>query len=149
MLLICILHPDQDLKGLNKRIGSHSHFPMRSQGTSLPLLLKSQIAWEVIFILFLGVCVCVCAKSFQSCPTLCNPMDCSPPGPLSMGFSSQYWSGLPCLLQGILLTQGLNLHLLHWEADFLPLEPPGKPNSLSRVHANCFSTLKTLISPAV
>ena len=23
------------------------------------------------------VCVCVCA---QSCPTLCNPMDCSPPG---------------------------------------------------------------------
>ena len=22
----------------------------------------------------------VCAKSSQSCPTLCNPMDCSPPG---------------------------------------------------------------------
>ena len=22
---------------------------------------------------------CMCAKSFQSCPTLCNPMDCSPP----------------------------------------------------------------------
>ena len=22
----------------------------------------------------------VCAKSLQSCPTLCNPMDCSPPG---------------------------------------------------------------------
>ena len=22
---------------------------------------------------------CVCAKSFQSCPTLCHPMDCSPP----------------------------------------------------------------------
>ena len=21
----------------------------------------------------------MCAKSFQSCPTLCNPMDCSPP----------------------------------------------------------------------
>ena len=26
------------------------------------------------------VCVCVCAKSLQSCPTLCNPMDHSPPG---------------------------------------------------------------------
>ena len=30
------------------------------------------------------VCVCVCvhthAKSLQSCPTLCNPMDCSLPG---------------------------------------------------------------------
>ena len=24
--------------------------------------------------------VCVYAKSFQSCPTLCDPMDCSPPG---------------------------------------------------------------------
>ena len=26
------------------------------------------------------VCVCVCAKSLQSCLTLCDPMDCSPPG---------------------------------------------------------------------
>ena len=25
------------------------------------------------------VCVCVCLVT-QSCPTLCNPMDCSPPG---------------------------------------------------------------------
>ena len=25
------------------------------------------------------LCVCVCAQSFQSCPTLCDPMDCSPP----------------------------------------------------------------------
>ena len=24
--------------------------------------------------------VCVHAKSLQSCPTLCDPMDCSPPG---------------------------------------------------------------------
>ena len=23
---------------------------------------------------------CVCAKSLQSCPTLCDPMNCSPPG---------------------------------------------------------------------
>ena len=41
---------------------------------------------------------CAGAKSLQSCPTLCDPMDCSPPAPLSMGFSRQeYWSGLPCL----------------------------------------------------
>ena len=26
------------------------------------------------------VCVCVCVKSFQLCPTLCDPIDCSPPG---------------------------------------------------------------------
>ena len=24
--------------------------------------------------------VCLCAKSLQSCPTLCDPMDCSLPG---------------------------------------------------------------------
>ena len=36
------------------------------------------------------------AKSLQSCPTLCDPIDGSPPGPLSLGFSRQeYWSGLP------------------------------------------------------
>ena len=32
----------------------------------------------------------------QLCPTLSDPMDYSPPGPLSMGFSRQeYWSGVP------------------------------------------------------
>ena len=27
-----------------------------------------------------GLCVCTHPKSLQSCPTLCNPMDCSPAG---------------------------------------------------------------------
>ena len=50
----------------------------------------------------------------QSCPTLCNPMDCSPPGSLSVGFPRQeYWSGLPWLFQGIFPTQWLNPYLLH------------------------------------
>ena len=36
------------------------------------------------------------AKSLQSCPTLCDPIDGSPPGSLSLGFSRQeHWSGLP------------------------------------------------------
>ena len=36
------------------------------------------------------------AKSLQSSPTLCDPIDGSPPGSLSLGFSRQeYWSGLP------------------------------------------------------
>ena len=40
------------------------------------------------------VCVCVCACS-QSCPTLCDPMDCSCRASLSMEFCRQeYWSGL-------------------------------------------------------
>ena len=28
----------------------------------------------------LCVCVCVCVLVIQSCPTLCDPMDCSLPG---------------------------------------------------------------------
>ena len=36
------------------------------------------------------------AKSPQLCPTLCDPIDGSPPGPPSLGFSRQeHWSGLP------------------------------------------------------
>ena len=36
------------------------------------------------------------AKSLQSCPTLCDPIDGSPPGSPSLGFSRQeHRSGLP------------------------------------------------------
>ena len=36
------------------------------------------------------------AKSLQSCPTLCNPIDGSLLAPLSLGVSKQeHWSGLP------------------------------------------------------
>ena len=36
------------------------------------------------------------AVSLQSCPTLCDPIDGSPSGSLSLGFSRQeYWSGVP------------------------------------------------------
>ena len=36
------------------------------------------------------------AKSLQSCPTLCDPIDGSPPGSPSLGFSRQeHCSGLP------------------------------------------------------
>ena len=36
------------------------------------------------------------AKSPQSCPTLCDSIDSSPPGSRSLGFSRQErWSGLP------------------------------------------------------
>ena len=48
--------------------------------------------------------------------------------PLSMGFSrQQYWSGCHFLFQGIFWTQGSNLHLLHQQADSLPLHHLGSP----------------------
>ena len=40
------------------------------------------------------------AKSLQSCPTLCDPIDGSPPGSPSLGFSRQeHWVGCHFLLQ--------------------------------------------------
>ena len=67
----------------------------------------------------------------QSCPTLCDPMDCTLPG------SSQYPgknTGVGChfLLQGIFRTQGWNMCPLRWQADALTSEPPGKPKDLSK-----------------
>ena len=43
--------------------------------------------------LSLCVCVCVCVWVAQLCPTLCNPMDCSPPGSPIHGITqARYWS---------------------------------------------------------
>ena len=57
---------------------------------------------------------CVHAKSLQLCPTLCDPMDCSPSGFSVHGDSPGKNTGVGChaLLQGIFPTKGLNLRLL-------------------------------------
>ena len=75
----------------------------------------------------------VVTKLLQSCPTLCDPMDCSPPGSSACGDSPGKNTGVGCraLLQGIFLTQGLKPGLFclpHWQTCSLPLEPPGKPS---------------------
>ena len=45
---------------------------------------------------FSAAAAAAAAKSLQSCPTLCDPIDGSPPGSPSLGFSRQeHWSGLP------------------------------------------------------
>ena len=74
----------------------------------------SPFFWRLKF-----ACCCLVAKS---CPTFWHPMDCAQ-APLCMGFPRQeYWisqarilkeMGWHFLLQGIFLTQGLNLGLLH------------------------------------
>ena len=53
------------------------------------------------------------AKSFQSCPTLCDPTAVACQAPLSMGFSRQrYWSGLPFPPPGDLADPGIKLESL-------------------------------------
>ena len=53
----------------------------------------------------------MCAKSLQSCPILCYPMDTVLlQAPLSVGFSRQeYWSGLACPPPGDLPDSGIEL----------------------------------------
>ena len=54
--------------------------------------------------------VCMCAKSFQSCLTLCNLWVVAHQAPLSMGVSRQeYWSGLSCPPPGDLPNPGIEL----------------------------------------
>ena len=62
----------------------------------------------------MGVYAMLCLDS-QSCPTLCNPMDCSPPESSVHGDSPGKNTGVRChaLFQGTFPTQGLNLGLPH------------------------------------
>ena len=72
---------------------------------------------------------CMHAKSLQSCPTLCNPMDWSPPGSSDHGILQARILKWVCyaLLQGSFSTREVNPRLLHCQAGSLPLAPPGKP----------------------
>ena len=51
--------------------------------------------------------VCMCAELLHLCLTLCNPMDCSPPGSSAYGIiqGKNPGVGSHALLQGILLTR--------------------------------------------
>ena len=98
--------------------------------------------------------LCVCLKLLQSCLTLCNPMDCSPPGSSVHGITGQK-TGVGCytLLQGIFPTQKLNPNLswlLHWQAGSLPLVPPGKPYQLlflGKEFISCCSNILATFPP--
>ena len=64
------------------------------------------------------MCVHVCVWVTQSCLTLCDPIVCPWNSP-----GKNTGVGCHSFLQGIFLTQGLNLCLLHWQLDSLPLSP--------------------------
>ena len=50
----------------------------------------------------------MCVKSLQLCPTLCDPMGCSPPDSSAMGCSKQEdWSGLLYPLPGVCPNPGI------------------------------------------
>ena len=67
----------------------------------------------------------------QSCLTVCNPMDCSPPGSSVQGIfpGKNTGVGLHALLQGNLPSLGIEPRSPPLQADSLPSEPPGKPKN--------------------
>ena len=51
--------------------------------------------WLVVAVVHTGAAAAA-AKSLQSCPTLCDPIDGSPPGlPIPGILQQEHWSGLP------------------------------------------------------
>ena len=76
--------------------------------------------------------ICVHAKSLLLCPTLCDPMDCSPPDSYVKGIFQAR------ILEWVVMSFSrgsfppkdrtyVSLCLLHWQAGSLPRVPPGKP----------------------
>ena len=86
----------------------------------------------------------VVALSVSSVWLFCDPTDCSLPGSSVRGFPGKK-TGVGChrLLQEIFLTQGANLHLLHWQASSLPLSRQGGPSAYSCASdaQSCLTTL--------
>ena len=76
------------------------------------------------------VCVKVNVPVTQSRPTLCDPMDCSPPGSSVHGDYPGKNTGVysHSLLQGIFPTQSLNPGLLHCRLILYHLSHQGRPH---------------------
>ena len=71
-------------------------------------------------------------KSLQSCPTLCDPMDCSPLGSSVHGILQARIQQWVAMLFGRGSSQSrdrtrVSCVYLYWQAGSLPLAPSGKP----------------------
>jgi len=95
------------------------------QFSTIPLLLPTVCeifflnCWGFLLLFALVLFLCCYRLVAKSCPTICGPMNSSPPD------SSVH--GCHFLLQMIFLTQRLNLCLLHWQEDSLLLSHQGSP----------------------
>ena len=101
--------------------------PLAPTGFSLGPYISEPLIAHLIF-LILGIsltCVCVCLV-IQSCSTLCDPLDCSPPG---SSVRRDSYTGVVChaLLQGIFPTRGSNPDLPHCRQIVYCLSHQGSP----------------------
>ena len=86
------------MKG-SSHIYAHTHSPPNPLPSRLPRSIKQSST----------CCARVRAKSLQSCPTLCDPMDFGPPRLLGPRDSprQEHWGGLPCAPPGDLPNTGI------------------------------------------
>ena len=104
---------------------------------------------------------CVLCLIAQSCPTLCDPMDCTPPGSSVHGDSPGKHTGVDdhALLQGIFPTQGLNPGLPHCRQILYCLSHQGSPTgsvksghwpelSQTRPKDDCMTSTNTVLKKA-
>ena len=91
--------------------------------------VKRRIMWEVLKLKVKAKVLVV-----QSCPTLCNPKNCSPAvSPVHGRFSGQeHWIEQPLPSPGDRPNPGIKPGSPTLQADSLPSEPPGKPLKLRR-----------------
>ena len=115
-----------------------NHSPQLISYSFLPFPQSALMSDLVIHFSLLPPCLTLGTSTWYTSPTwtflesslasyqLCDPMDCSPPGSLSMGFSRQeYWSELPFPSPGeSSQTRDRTLVLLHCRQ--ILSEPPGK-----------------------
>ena len=127
---------------------SHPHLlPQSPKVCSLSLCLFCCLAYRVIIVIFLNsTCMLQCpvlvfffltyftlyavlcyAKSLQSCLTLCDPIDGSPPGsPVPGILQARILVWVPFPSPGNLPNPGIEPGSPTLQADALPSEPPGK-----------------------
>ena len=96
------------------------------------LSCRSSLYDSGIWTVFLTSCIMkMKMKVTQSCPILCDPMDCSPPGPLSR---QEYWSELPFPSPEDLPDPGIESGSPALQADSLPTELLVKPFIMTQLH---------------
>ena len=95
------------------------------------------------FFSHIGHC-CIVAKP---CLTDCDPVDYRFPRLLCPWDSPSKNTGVGChfLFEGIFPTQGLNLRLLFWQADSLPLSHMKSPCRPLQSQSNCFLHVTSLL----
>ena len=98
-------------------------------------LLESGAWWQCqcVCVSFGLLSVCVYAESLQSCPTLCDPIVCSPPGSSVRGILQARilaWVAMPSSRGSSQPRDQTQVSCpLHWQAVSLPLVPPRNPRS--------------------